>query len=58
MIIKHFDQNLTFSSDKELLLHLVAVGIPKVSPRQGSATAGVMDDLLDNSLDVTMPATI
>ena len=49
---------LTFSSDEKLLLHLVAVGVPEVSPSQGSATAGVVDDLLDNSLDITMPATM
>ena len=49
---------LTFGGDEKLLLHLVAVGVPKVSPSQGSATAGVVDDLLDHSLDVTMPATI
>merc|ERR1719167_686812 len=42
-------------SNEELLLHLVAVGIPEVSPSKGSTTAGVMDDLLDDSLDVTMP---
>ena len=49
---------LTFSSDEKLLLHLVAVGVPEVSPSQGSATARVVDDLLDDSLDVTMPATM
>merc|ERR1719239_1377360 len=44
-----------FSSNKKLLLHLVAVGVPEVSPSQRSATTRVVDDLLDNSLDVTMP---
>merc|ERR1719352_1080651 len=41
-----------FSGDEELLLHLVAVWVPEVSPSQGSATARVVDDLLDHSLDV------
>merc|ERR1719234_960227 len=45
----------TFSGDEKLLLHLVAVGVPEVSPSQGSAAARVVDDLLDHSLDVTMP---
>ena len=50
------DKNLTLGSDEQLLLHFVTVGIPEVSPRQGSATARVVDDLLDDSLDVSMPA--
>ena len=47
---------LTLSSDEELLLHLVSVGIPEVGHGKGSATAWVVDDLLDDSLDVSMPA--
>merc|ERR1719150_1896709 len=43
------------SSDEELLLHLVAVRIPEVGHGKGSATAWVVDDLLDDSLDVAMP---
>ena len=49
-------QRLTLSSDEELLLHLVSVGIPEVGHGKGSATAWVVDDLLDDSLDVSMPA--
>ena len=49
-------QRLTLSSDEELLLHLVAVRIPEVGHGKGSATAWVVDDLLDDSLDVSMPA--
>ena len=47
---------LTLGSDEELLLHLVSVGIPKVGHGKWSATAWVVDDLLDDSLDVSMPA--
>merc|ERR1719228_975950 len=43
------------SSDEELLLHLVSVGIPEVGHGKGSATAWVVNDLLDDSLDVSMP---
>merc|ERR1719339_821721 len=45
----------TLSSDKELLLGLVAVWVTEVSDGKGSTTTGVMDDVFDNSLDVTVP---
>ena len=46
---------LTLSGHEELLLDLVPVGIPEVSDGEGGTTAGVMDDVLDDSLDVAVP---
>ena len=45
---------LTLGSHEELLLDLVSVGIPEVGPGEGGAAAGVVDDALDDTLDVTM----
>ena len=42
----------TLSGDEELLLCLVAVWVTEVSNGKGSATAGVMDDVFDDSLEL------
>jgi len=41
------------STDEELLAHLEPVGITELHNSKGSTTAGVVDDLLDYSLDVS-----
>ena len=41
---------LTLGSNKELLLDLVSVGITEVDDSKRSATAGVMDDVTDDTL--------
>merc|ERR1719186_670904 len=40
--------------DEQLLLDLVPVGVPEVDDGQGGSTAGVVDDVLDDSLDVSV----
>merc|ERR1719315_470680 len=42
-------------SHEQLLLGLVPVWVTEVSNCKGSTTARVMDDIFDNSLDVSMP---
>merc|ERR1719369_1766611 len=42
-------------SHEQLLLSLVPVWVTEVSNCKGSTTARVMDDIFDNSLDVSMP---
>ena len=39
------------SSDQQLLLGLVAVGVSEVGDGQGSSTAGIVDDVLHHSLN-------
>merc|ERR1712173_528839 len=41
-----------------LTLQLVAVGIPERDPGKGSTATGVVDDVLDNTLDVAMPLSV
>ena len=42
------------SGDEQLLADLVAVGIAEVDDGEGSATAGIVDDVPDDALDVAI----
>jgi len=44
----------TFGGNEELLLDLVSVGITEVDDSKRSATAGVVDDVTDDTLDVSV----
>ena len=44
------ERGLTFGGNEELLLDLVSVGITEVDDSKRSATAGVMDDVTDDTL--------
>merc|ERR1719468_863191 len=45
----------TFGGDEELLLDLVSVGVTEVDDSKRGATAGVVDDVTNDTLDVSMP---
>ena len=50
ILITVWDEALTFGGDEELLLDLVSVGITEVDDSKRGTTAGVVDDVTDDTL--------
>merc|ERR1719170_130755 len=48
----------TFGSNKELLFDLVTIRLPKVNDGEWSTTTGIVNDVLHNTLDVTVSFSI